>query len=191
MAGAAPKNKPRKATHPGYVDAEPGQTTFWPGYGPGGRTQDAGYLPHGQGHAEQRKQSYTLLSSTHSVALDHMSPAARDMIENFLLPEPHYMWLWMENEEVKCKVGAHERGEVSATWANLNISRVLWDGQHTRAAHAQRTYGCLYAQYERDAHADLTRALEKLDTLHVPSNGWSVRRSRTPQITRNKRRRLF
>ena len=98
------------------------------------------------------------------------------------------MWMWMENEEVKCKVGAYERGEASATWANLNISRILWDGQHTRATHAPNP---LYAQYERDAHADLTRALEKLDTLHVPSKGWSVRRSRTPQIMRNKRRRFF
>jgi hypothetical protein len=187
------EKKPRNATHPGYSDSKPGQTTFWPGYGPGGQTQQGGFLSHGRGHAEQRKKSSSVLCSTHTVALDHMSPAALDMIENFLLPEPHHMWLWMENEEVKCKVGAYERKEVNATWANLNISRILWDGQLTRTNDAPNS---VYVQYERVAYADLTRALEKLDrsprqTVYVPSSGRSARRSPTPQSMRNKRRRLF
>ena len=99
----------------------------------------------------------------------------------------------MENEEAKCKVGAYERKEVNATWANLNISRILWDGQLTRTNDAPNS---VYAQYERDAYADLTRALDKLDrsprqTVYVPSSGRSARRSPTPQSMRNKRRRLF
>lgn len=145
MVSAAPKTKPRLLAHPLYADANPGQTTFWPGYGPNCRMPQEGYL----------KQRNKLVQP---VALANMTPGALDLIEDFLLPAPHSMWMWMENEEVKCTVAAYERGVCGVLWANININRILWDAQYTRATRARNPED---AQHERDAHAELTRVLEK------------------------------
>ena len=96
----------------------------------------------------------------------YLSPAALDMVERFLLPEPHHSWLYMENEEAKCIVGTYERKEISATWANLNISRIVWNAKHNRGTCAverkrERVPGtCRDEQKELD---DLCRALDRLD----------------------------
>ena len=160
MASPPPKRMRRATTHPGYAGAQPGHTTSWPGYGPGGQMQHAGYL----------------------------SPAALDMVERFLLPAPHHLWLYMENQEVKCMASSYERKEISATWANLNISRILWNAQHTRATCAAER------KSERDALDDLTRALDRLDRPPRPprpdppvlqSSPRPVRRYPTPGAMRN------
>ena len=44
---------------------------------------------------------------------------------------PNQLWLYMEHEEVKSFVGKYKRGEVSATWANLNIRRIVWQLNHS------------------------------------------------------------
>ena len=84
--------------------------------------------------------------------------------------------------------GSYERKEISATWANLNISRILWNAQHTRATCAAER------KYERDSHDDLTRAVDRLDRPPRPprpdppvlqSPPRSVRRYPTPEAMRN------
>ena len=187
MVSAAPKTMPRLVVHPLYAGADPGQITFWPGYGPNGRMPQEGYL-------KQRKKS------VRPVALGNMSPAALDLIADFLLPPPHSMRMWMKNEEVKCTVRAYERGVCGVLWSNLNINRILWDALCARASLARNPED---AQRERDAHAELTRALEKQSLPpgqinNVPSRGWSAPCSPTeddgdddhaPSLP-NKRRRL-
>ena len=189
MVSAAPKTQPRLVLHPLYAHADPGQIWVqWPGYGFNGRMPKEGYL-------KQRKKS------VQPVALGNMSPAALELIADFLLPAPHHMWMEMENLEVKSTVGAYERGVCGVLWANMNINRILWDAQYTRASRAQNPED---AQYERDAYAELSRAFEKQSLppgqmYNVVSGDWSAPCSPTeddgdddehaPSLP-NKRRRL-
>ena len=101
-----------------------------------------------------------------------LSPAALDMVERFLLPEPHHLWLYMENQEVKCMVGSYERKEISGTWANLNISRILWNAQHTRARVANPEHAIVpttdwYGPHLAEEAVSLTLERTKSPTLFI------------------------
>ena len=112
-----------------------------------------------------------------------------------LSPEPHHLWLYMENQEVKCIVGQYGRGKISATWTNLNISRVVWNAKREQAATeraAERERGRVPGQ-GRDQEKeldDLGQALDRLDRPPRPprpdppgfqSPPRSVRRYPTPE----------
>ena len=129
----------------------------------------------------------------------YLSSASLAAVEDLLLPEPHHLWLYMEAQEVKCIAGKYERGQIRATWANLQIGRIVWYARHRPLPPATCAEKC---KPERVAGTcrdelkkldDLKRALDRLDRPPRPprldppvlqSPPRSVRRCPTPEAMR-------
>ena len=92
----------------------------------------------------------------------YLTSASRDAVDDLLMPEgQHSSWLWWEAQEVACIAGKFERGQISATWANLNIGRIVWYARHRPLPQATSAERCM-PPVPRKATRD---ELERLDSL--------------------------
>ena len=64
---------------------------------------------------------------------------------------PHHLWLYMEHAEVRCFVEKYQRGEISATFANLNLRRIVSNLGHQEVDHPRENRGgCLSNPQDMD-----------------------------------------
>jgi hypothetical protein len=96
----------------------------------------------------------------------YLTPASRDAVDDLLMPEgQHSSWLWWEAQEVACIAGKFERGQISATWANLQIGGIVWYARHRPMPPATSAETCKPERVAETCPDDLRRGPDDLKRL--------------------------